>query len=68
VGSNPAQSIQSSVQIPKSKDTDKRIPLKDIHSPDKLQIRIPGRSCGHIVDYKMRDLYNRAEKFAYRLK
>lgn len=68
VGSNPAQSIQSSVQIPKSKDRDNRITTKHIHSRDKVQIQIGKKTCGQIVDYKMRDLYNRAEKLAYWLK
>jgi hypothetical protein len=68
VGSNPAQSIQSSVQIPKSKDRDKRIISKHIHLRDKVQIQIGKKTCGQIVDYKMRDLYNRTEKLAYWLK
>jgi hypothetical protein len=68
VGSNPAQSIQRLVRIPKSKDRGKRITSKNIHLCDKVKIRNPEKDCLQIVDYKMRDLYNRTEKLAYWLK
>lgn len=68
MGSNPAQSIQRSVQIPKSKGRDNRLTSKNVHLCDKVQIRNSEKDCLQIVDYKMRDLHNRAEKLAYWLK
>jgi hypothetical protein len=65
VGSNPAQSIQSSVQIPKSKNRDKRTTTKYIHSQAKTQIPIPQKNPVQIVDFKLTDLYNRPKKLAY---
>jgi hypothetical protein len=63
VGSNPTQSIQSSVQIPKAINEDKRTTRKFIHSPAKIQMPIPQKNSG-----QMRDLYNRPKKLAYWLK
>jgi hypothetical protein len=61
VGSNPTQSIESSVQIPTMKT---RIGHSKNETTDNQIFKPP--SCLHsIINYGMRDLYHRKEKLAY---
>ena len=60
-GSNPAQSIESSVPIPKIKATNRYCTSKISNN----QILKPQSNLHINVNYEMRDLYNRKEKLAY---
>jgi hypothetical protein len=53
---------------PNPKNRPNFITKKNILSDDNIQIPIRQKTCEQIVDYKMRDLYKRAEKLAYWLK
>ena len=64
VGSNPTRSIESPVQIPKSSKS-KRIKNNISTKHRKIEIQIPQTACGQTEDYKIRDLYNRADRLEY---
>jgi hypothetical protein len=57
----PAQSTESSVPIPKIKTTNRYCTKKT----DNNQILKPQSNLHTNVNYEMRDLYHRKEKFAY---
>ena len=60
-GSNPAQSIESSVPIPKIKTTNRYCTSKTTNSQ-----KLKTQSTSHIkISYEMRDLYHRKEKLTY---
>ena len=60
-GSNPAQSIESSVPIPRIKTTDRCCTKKTTNN----QILKPQSNVHVNVNYEMRDLYHRKQKLAY---